>query len=379
MKKILLIGNPNSQWLKEFITNSLLNLNVSIYVAGFGEIEDKSFFDNLNITIFKEDFCCEKKWIIHELKRWRYVFKLFLNGPYEIINIHYVTFSGLKLAYLLKGRKCRKIASYYGSDLLRNTDQELNSYQKFLNSFSTVTFDSIDLKKRFEQVYGTAFLNNKKELIYLGLSTLESIERCMQNNTKEEVKRKLGINENSIVIAIGYNRIKEQQHLEVLDQIKKLPEKLLKEKITILLQMTYGMEKDPGYMERVIERAVATGSDVKVYKDFLDEETISMLRVATDIYINAQITDAFSGSICEILYAKNVLLNAAWLHYSELDQYQMSYVEFRTFDELTCILQKCINKEYDLDLEYNKDKIAHLRMWRYVNKQWYSIYNIGGF
>ncbi len=375
MKKVLIIGNPNSQWIREFIRNYLLQFDVSVSVAGFADVEDMTFYKKMKIVTVIRKY--EKSgWVIRIIRKYMHLFQLRLRGPFDVIHIHYVSWGALKLANEIRRKNGIIIASYYGSDLFRTDKEELTRNKTLLETVDQVTFDNIDLKDRFEAEYGKTFLSGKRHVLLLGLTTLEQISRDMSEHPKTYFKNRLGIREDSITIAIGYNRVRAQQHLEVLEQLQKLPKDVLAGRVTILLQMTYGFENNLEYIDLVEEKARQLGCEVKVFREFLTEEMISMLRIAADIYINAQTTDAFSGSVCEFLFADTVLVNAGWLHYKELDQYHISYVEFHEFHDLPDRIRACIDRKYDVDIRHNKKIIEQLRRWSYLIPKWKELYRL---
>ena len=110
-----------------------------------------------------------------------------------------------------------------------------------------------------------------------------------------------------------------------------------KKEIFLLLQMTYnGTDR---YIRQVADAAKKTGCEYRVIRHYLTDEEVADLRIMTDIYINAQTTDAFSGSVCENLFAGTILINAEWLRYQEFKDYDFQYLEFQDMDEIGRLVQ----------------------------------------
>ena len=54
----------------------------------------------------------------------------------------------------------------------------------------------------------------------------------------------------------------------------------------------------------------------------------------SDILLHAQLTDAFSASIQESLYAETIVFNGEWLKYTDLPNSEERLVEYSDFDDM---------------------------------------------
>ena len=99
-------------------------------------------------------------------------------------------------------------------------------------------------------------------------------------------------------------------------------------------------------------------------------DDLAKFRIATDYFINAQTTDAFSNSFIENLYAKSMIINASWLHYPEIDMLSLHVNEFSDFQDICPLLNKIISSE---NLDWNKKSVEN-RTWDLCKKKWIKIY-----
>ena len=240
----------------------------------------------------------------------------------------------------------------------------------FAKKADFVTFDSIDLEAKFRSQYKWAS-RVPAETVYFGLSILDILKEKCEKSPLADVREKWGIPKDKTVVAVGYNGIPEQQHLAVLKEIGKLNKKT-KEKLFLILQMTYGDGGTKEYHEQVLAAACATGCEYSGIQNFLTDEQVAELRIITDIFINAQTTDAFSGSVSENLFTGTVLMNASWLRYQEFKDYAFKYLEFKSMSEIGTLIERVLASGFDVS--GNKELVWQLRSWENCALKWKKIY-----
>ena len=376
--KILLWGCISSPWTMWFIKDFLLKYDYDVYVLETSITDQhRKFFEDNNINIIE----CPSK-VINWYKNGKqgnrfktlYIYylqiKAVLNsGNYDIINLHYVDEFNAFLCILLKRiQKSKLILSYWGSDLLRISTSTLKRTGLLIKKSDFITFDNEDLKMKFNGLYSWSY-KKKNEVVFLGLPILNIIDKKMKSYNENLFRERWNIPLNKKVIAIGYNAIPEQQHLEVIKCINNLSEKE-KENIFLLFQMTYG--RDEEYCLQVKKCAEATGCQFLFLENFLTDEEVAEIRIITDIYINAQKTDAFSGSVCENLFSETVLVNAKWLRYKEFDKAKFKFIEFSDWMDLEDKLNKALNENGDLSS--NSELIWSMRAWESCAPKWEEVY-----
>ena len=139
--------------------------------------------------------------------------------------------------------------------------------------------------------------------------------------------------------------------------------------------MTY--PPDPKYVEEVKSMAEQSGLRHKVYDRYMTAEDVAAMRIATDVVVNMQITDAFSGSLQGHLYAGGVLVLGEWLNYPMLDAIGTYYIK-TNFDTLADVLQDVLTKlpEYKRRCRGNREKISGLTSWPAVAPAWADSYKL---
>lgn len=382
MEKIkVLLWGINSPWTMNFIENFMLKNNCEIWIPNReNKKECKIYIDfykakGIHLIEFPRIIydVYERKEMANFFEIWYCRFliwkEIISQGPYDLIHMQYVNYLDLAdvviLKYIMRGKL---ILSYWGSDLLRVGENKWNFLGKASGLADFVTFDNKDLEIKFKKIYRC---KNKVPLktVLFGLPVLDIIDQMLHDRMRSNIRKKWGVPEYKTVIAVGYNGMPAQQHKKILGVIEKLDD-WYKDRIILLLQMSYGGNKT--YKNSVLKTAEKTGCDYIIVRHFLENEEVAELRILTDIFINGQITDAFSGSVCENLFAGTLLINAVWLRYKELEQYGFKYLEFKKFDEINELIE--IAFEEETDTSKNKDLVWRLRSWQFCGPRWNKVY-----
>ena len=82
--------------------------------------------------------------------------------------------------------------------------------------------------------------------------------------------------------------------------------------------MTYGLTAE--YLNQIIDHLKKTGLSYIILSDFLTKKEVAKLRLITDIAINISISDAYSASVQEQIYAENIVITGNWLPYDYLKE-----------------------------------------------------------
>jgi len=361
----VLLWTVDSPWTLNFVKNFLLEKNYEVWVPNRGDKEYTKAYREYGVHLIELPQTVTEPQYIH----FGVLKAAIKSGPFDIINMQYVEYQYLADLVILKFIfKAKLVLSYWGSDLLRVGDRELGYAGRFSRFADFVTFDNIDLELKFKKTYKWAG-RVPKETVMLGLPVLDHIKGKPKGGSKDGIRKKWGVGGGKVVIAIGYNGIPQQQHKKVLRALESL-DNAYKEKIVLLLQMSYGGTRS--YRDSVVAAARRAGFQYIDIQRFLTDGEVAEIRVLTDIFINAQVTDAFSGSVCECLFAGAVLINAKWLRYKELGKYSLGYLEFGGFNEIGQIIEGVLKAPPDV--KKNTGVIWQLRSWERCAPKWENVY-----
>lgn len=373
-KKILLISDLHSPYTMQFIEEVLKPLGFSIFMQIPSKNQDNeynSFLEKNNITLIK--FYEKDDNLLFKLPCLGLGIRIILNllelrkfKDFDIIHVQFVTIYSLIRAFISKKYKTKICVSFWGSDLLRRSDAYLQYERRFLTRVDYISTAALLLQKKLYNIYPNLKVNTG--MVPFGVSSINYIDKYY--NDKDNCKDYFSLPKNKKIVAIGYNSIRQQQHDKVINAIKNLENK---DHYCLVFQMTYGHDFDKDYIDNLYQLIDESGFEYKIFKSFLSMEDLAKLRTVTDIFINAQTTDAFANSVIENIYAKTQIINAGWLHYPEIDEFALHVNEFNNFNEIPELLNKVISDE---ELEWNKKKIKEITTWKSCRDKWAEIYDV---
>ncbi|MEG1884453.1 MAG: hypothetical protein RR224_12165 [Clostridia bacterium] len=338
--KVLVLGDPNSLWEKEFIQYVLLPMGVEVILQ-----------DNYNNGSLYHAFYAESGVAITPLKpipNWimkiakfrgfmmnrQYKKALQPYAPFDVIINMFVSPTALRRAVSWRYAGARVYAYFCGSEIIRASMATCYRLKPCLKRVAGVVFASDSVHDAYMQKIGK-LAGVRMATVRLGLSVLKCIDSMLQETRGEDHKSRLDLTADKTTICIGYNASAAQNHMLILTQIQRLPRELL-DRLTLLLPMTYG--GSDAYIAQVEKVVEGLGCDYKLFRHFMDHHEMAQLWLATDIFINAQSTDGLSGSVLEALYAGAVLLNASWLRYREYEAWGLEYVGYSHYEEIPDLL-----------------------------------------
>lgn len=370
--KILIIGNADSIWVKEYCKKVLIPVCYSVDILSKNNARFEQYYQKNNVNVIKID-CPVVYNHLGKGKFFRYIKNLFVDREYDVVHVQFSSRYNLRIANMLR-KKCRYIvATFWGSDLLRSNRLQHVEMFLYLRRTKDIILLTDNMLEYFKNTILKIFLKKTKVLDF-GVSNLSTLNQLNGAKEREKCKEILNFPIDKYIIGIGYNRSKGQQHLEVLEAMYYLPESI-RNRCHFVLQMTYG-EKDNDYLAKIQELLKTLQVGYSVFDNYMTDEDVCFLRNATDIYINAQITDALAATINEYLYSETIVINPTWVNYSELDNLGMKYISYASINELPAIIEKIIMGELEIsDLEFNRKQIWNAYSWEVRKDAWLALYN----
>ena len=278
----------------------------------------------------------------------------------DIIVLHFIDPGYYRFIKQLRNKTKNIVFHWWGSDLYRS-DERIKKIQREMSTMA----------RRHVMVNGMNdyFINNfpqeasKIHFAKFGINLLDLMNEIPNDFNKNDLKKKFLIPEDHIVIACGYNGSRGQQHLIMIDALDRLPQSI-KSRIFLLLPMTYGADDD--YVREIESHLEFSGIKFRILTSFLNTLNLINLRFLSDLTINIQVSDGFSASIRESLYAGNILIVGDWLPYHEIKEWGVFYIE-TSIDTLK-------QKIEDVFISYEVYKIRTLKNREiiYQTSSWHS-------
>ena len=310
---------------------------------------------------------------------YRVVRKLFakqllksLMRQYDLMDFH-----AFAMAYIPYMQYCVQQGKPYditlwGSDIMRASAESIAA-KRYGFAHCRCIKASENLQVVVEEKYPGLF-GSKFKTVYWGNNDFEVIDRVRLSYDdvaaiKESFLPDAG---EKTIVTLGYNGSKGQNHGEMLAAIDSLPAKL-KGNIYLLLPLTYGATEE--YLREVEGKVKRLNVLYTIYAQRIPVEDIAKIRLVSDVVVNMQDTDAFSGSLQDHLYCNNLLVIGEWLNYVPLDNNDVYYIK-TAITELSSKLEAVLSElpKYKELCLGNHDKMANLTSWKAVLPRWASCY-----
>ena len=374
--KILLFGNANHQFNTNFVRWLRRKSNFTqIDIVSDRQVKHgaKGYYDFIFCINFIHLFFRLIKQIPYLRRVYSFLlFSLKLKGigKYDAIHVQVLNLHALYFVlYFQMFFDAKIIISIWGSDYYKHSGKYRNIFLSACNAADKITFSNEQTVSHFRNQ-----LNCSKDNIYIcrfGLAPLEQLKE-FGSMQRKEAKESLKWNKSKISITIGYNLNPAQQHIKILDQLSKLENYV--DQIELIFPITYGGNKK--YKKELLEKVRSLDFRFIVYDEFLTDEKIATIRYASDIMIQLQLTDQFSGSMQEHLYARNVVITGSWLPYQTMINSGINFISIDHVEDLAGRLEdvlKNYNSHFD-NTKQNPDAVLNLSSWEQNISDWIRLY-----
>lgn len=287
---------------------------------------------------------------------------------YNIVDIHFYSNIYHDLIPKFVHKKKNVKITIWGSDLYRTDKKyELKRIRNF-KLVDSVCVMTEQMKNDFSKRFGN--FESKISVVPFGIGRYSIIDEMTTVEAKRHFIPLSYIDR--LVLVCGYNGSTAQQHEWMINSLMKLPI-AIKERLFVIIPMTYGGTLK--YIEYIEQLMNNVNIPYKILSNYLCNREVAQLRIASDIVLNIQITDAFSASLQEHLYAGNILIIAEWLKYSTLDENSVFYLKTKECNITKMIEYSVENFQYLRTKScYNKEKIYKISAWESVYQSQVNIY-----
>lgn len=243
---------------------------------------------------------------------------------------------------LFKRNFKKLIVTFWGTDILNPPKFEASMQKKTLPYADKITVTVKNSYKVFQNRFGHKY-DDKLEVVHFPSGAVPKIKEMSEKLTKQQCREQFNVPDGKLLLVCGYNADPAQRQDICLNEISKLaPE--LKSKLHILVPLQYG-RIDSGYIDRVKQAAESCGCSYEALEEYVPFERNAVMCLATDIYLNLRISDAFSNAMKEQITAGSLMIQGDWLNYIEVDEMNAPVVKISELSELHTALEKVI-KEY---------------------------------
>lgn len=373
-KSILLVSINSLHFVQEYISNVLANTEYEIHFLTVKADLSDNIWKESNVivhTLRKNNENKFKALLLFPLRLLSIRIKL---NKIDVLHYHYIDYKFTHIFDYYFHRMAKKtILTFWGSDLFRQTNKNILSFRRLYKKSYKINMMNQEMLDKFNEVTQQEF-SNKLEIVDFGDSTLEKITNIKKAVKKNIIKNQWNLPSEKIIVHVGYNGIKAQQHLQLLNALNKC-NSTVKNSIFLIVPFSYGCD-DENYRNQVLKTLKNTNIPYILLEDFISQDEIASFRLTADIFLYGQSTDACSASMIEYFASDCVVVKPKWLIYSELSDNGISMIEYNDFDELTTLFQKMLKTDLSKTIEFNKNQniVYKLKSWKYLSQKWLDLY-----
>ena len=382
MSKILIVGNlADEKWLGNLIKRVKLADPTIVIDCFWSNLTEEKPCESSKYCSLVQRTTRHYPFFLYKIPRLRiYIkekdvtlsFKEFIadrikdNTQYDVVNFHYLGNETLRCWNQVNTITKTTLLMPWGSDVLRRNKHYTEKMKEYVSHYAHIcTSDNPRFKKELIEKLSV----REDQFVELDFGSV-SIDRLMENEniSRTEAKEALGLKD-KFIITIGYNAHEEQQHLEVIEAIASIKDKLPQNTL-LVFPMTYGGKRQVVRVEKKVQQL---GLYYKIYDQYLSYRDIVLLRKCSDMFIHAQTTDSNSASLAEYLFCRCTVVNAGWLKYEHLEQFGVPYYTFNKFSELPQVLETAVSNGSlvnDIIVEFLKQY-----SWQYKIHKWLALFS----
>lgn len=299
--------------------------------------------------------------------------KLCFKKNFDIVNIHFAK-SYIKFFIPVLNKITKNVVfSPWGSDVMRVEDDK--SIKEFRNIYSYAKYVTVSKDSQIGECIISKFKVNPNKFVKLGWGGefFDYIKDYNNKVTLDEAKTRFGL-EGRYVITCGYNMMKQQRHEEIINAINNIKD-ILPHNLTLLFPFTYDRTHDKVlYKETIVKKCKSLKLNAIVVEDHLNLSDLYKLRMATDIFIHVQTTDAGSRCVMEYVYCNKKVVHGSWIKYKYLENYKPScYFPVNKMEDLGTVIAKAYHSEID-ELPQEVKTIIEERGWNHKMGLWNSFF-----
>lgn len=386
MKKysILIVGlKCYSGHIREFIVN-LKKKNPQVEITLLTTDINQQFIGDISSSVNRIEVLKSTRiklpvitTIINRLHLYKSLLSLLFRCRFAIVDIHFPKGFVIHAMPVLKRMTHNIVITPWGSDVMRVEDEKNIRY--LTKIYSEAKYITVSKESPTGKAIISKFNVAPEKMVALGWGGefFDYIQEHSTNITTEEAKARFGLN-GKYVITCGYNTQQAQRHEDIMDAISGVKEQL-PDNLTLLIPCTYVSydslsEQKRHYVESLEEKGKKLGLDVKLVREHLGLEDLLKLRMATDIFVHVQSSDAGSRSVMEYVFCNKKIVHGAWIRYAYLEDYKPScYFPVNQMEDLGDVILKASQTQIS-DLPYKVKTIIQERGWNHKMAQWNSFF-----
>lgn len=290
---------------------------------------------------------------------------------YDIVNVHFAKRGLLKAMPWIRRMTKNIVITPWGSDVLRVDDEDAIARMSKIYSYASYVTTRTCTQLGTEIVEKFRCDPQKMRPLRWGLEYVDYIEEEKPHKTEEEAKARFGV-EDRYVISCGYSTAPSHRHEAIIDAVNSIKE-YLPQNLTLVFPFTYGWGT-PQYVQSIKDKCRDLGLDAVFVEEYLNMEDLYTLRMATDIFVHVQTTDAGASCVMQYILCHKKIVHGSWMKYVDLEQYKpLFYYPVRNLEELGNVILEAYHSE-GINIPEGVVQAIMDRGWKKEMKKWNELF-----
>ena len=251
--------------------------------------------------------------ILNNVFVFKEVYKIICQNDFQIIHFHPTYWLYSILILFIRKKNIKVIGTVWGTDFYQSNLLYKMIQRPFYSAVDLVAFTNPKTKFFFTNKYKS--FAHKCKVLRFGLKKFDLIDSLRDKETKKEMKEKLGFPSDKNLICIGYNGSQNQNHIQIIRSIANIDINILEEYV-LVFPISYGGTEI--YLESIKNELININVPYIFIEEYISDQDVCRLRLVSDIFIQVQTSDQFSGAMQEAIYAGSTVITGSWLPYDLL-------------------------------------------------------------
>lgn len=251
--------------------------------------------------------------------------------------IHSLLVDTAYLSFILRLKFKKIVVVAYGSDILRRNKRHDWLFSLAVKNVDHIAATNTNVIDEIVKSFGD--VRKRTSIVRFALPVLDSIDNLLRQNYQKKLAKKVfGFCSNKAIICLGYSASAGQRQSELIDFFINNSDDFKNVKFVVPLQ--YGGNYE---LRKQLKEKCSGYSNFIVFTEFHDIDKTAAFRLATDVLINHSITDSFSGTVQEVLYAGGIVMYQSSLPYEKMPGNGARLIAYNNLDEISSILSDFSN------------------------------------
>jgi len=286
--------------------------------------------------------------------------------------VHFLSVDVFWLIPLLKRHFIKVSGIAYGSDILRRTPSIDWFFARGLKQLDQIAATNDNVLNMILSDF-PFMQQTEHSIVRFGLPVFDAIDE-IGKMSPQEARSQLGYDPDKALVSLGYSASLGQRQIELITHFTAQSEYFHHANFVIPIQ--YGPS---AVCNRVIDACEeankrSTGPRFHPLTEFHDAKKAALLRRATTALINHSVSDAFSGTVQETVYAGSLVLACSQLPYETMPGFGTAIQPYSQVSDTISILSEgsieSWTNEIQTSLELVQKELRNLSSWDAVIDDW---------